>query len=193
MKNIRATGGEGLEDVLPPHPVPEPAPQHPSSRGATRPSLDAGDLVAVDGRDRHVAGRDAQHVELDQQVVLELVALGDAVELQPLERAAVDRGVAVLRVEEVPVARRRLGQERQADVADDAVPRHAREGALAEEPVGLGEVGLAVSDRVEQRRAGTPGPSGRHRPSPRRRRRRARAPACGRARIAPPTPWFSGR
>jgi hypothetical protein len=61
-------------------------------------------------------------------------------------RASVDRGVAVGRVEQVPVARRQLGQQRQHGVAEQAHRRHRADLLEVEEAVALGVVGLAVDD-----------------------------------------------
>ena len=91
-------------------------------------------------------------LSVDQEVVLEVVSLGDALERETFQRGTVDGRVTVLGVEQVPVPGRGLGEERQHDVAEHAVPRHALEGADCIEAVGLGELRHAVGDRVEEGR-----------------------------------------
>ena len=103
----------------------------------------------VDRLDRHIHHAHAGHVEPHQQVVGLAVALVHEVPVDRVQRGAVDRRVAGLRIGHMPVARGDLGEQRQDGVAEEADLRDLAEGLAGDEPVALGVVGLVVDHRVE--------------------------------------------
>jgi len=83
---------------------PEAAEEQVHELGDDLAQPDARHLLAVDGGNGNVDGGDLLDVEVDEQVVLERVALGHVVERDVPQDVGAHGGVAVLRVEEVPVA-----------------------------------------------------------------------------------------
>ncbi len=88
---------------------------------------------------------------MDEHVVREAVALVDPVEVEQLEHRQAERGVAGLRVGDVPVARGDLREEREHGVAEVAVARNLLPRLAGEEPVRLRVVELAAGDGPGQR------------------------------------------
>src|SRR5712692_8495718 len=110
-------------------------------------------FIAVACGDRDVPHGDVEDVQTDEHVVLEEVAVADACRIEELPDDAPDREIAVLRIDDVPVARRELGEEREGEVADDTQPRHAGQRLLVDEAVALRVSGARVIDeRVEELR-----------------------------------------
>ncbi len=109
-----------------------------------------GDLVAVARRDVDVVRPDPEDVQVDEHVVLEEVAPRQVVEIDLFEEDGGDGEVAVLRIEDVPVARGELGEEGEGEVADQAVGGHLLQRVAGEEAVALGVVAGGRHQGVEE-------------------------------------------
>src|SRR5262249_29604100 len=79
---------------------------------------------------------EARALETRQQMVWVAVTRKQAAVIDDPQRAARSGGVAALRIEDVQVAARHPGREREHDVADDAVTRHGGE-RVAQEAIAL--------------------------------------------------------
>src|SRR5437764_761956 len=101
--------------------------------------------------DVHVPHHRAQETQVQEHARLEEEAARDAPVVEKRDDRGVNRGVAVRRIEDPPVPRRELREERQARVTEATTSRHRLELALVEEPVALCVVGLADDDRRDQR------------------------------------------
>src|SRR4051812_10792388 len=84
-------------------------------------------FASVVSRDRNVDRPNIRDVQPDQQVILKVVSLRYSMERNPLQCLSRYRGIAVLRINQVPVARCRLGQEGEHHVAEYSVLRHPLE------------------------------------------------------------------
>ena len=93
----------------------------------------------------------ARHrVQASEEVVGVAVARKHAIEIEGEQRPAVDGGVAALRIEDVAVAARELGGDRQRDVAEQPRRGHDPPDILVQEPVALGVVGDPIGDGIEE-------------------------------------------
>ena len=81
-------------------------------------------FVAIPGFERHVGHHRPQRIEPEQHVRLEKITPADLLQGQSRERRGVNRGEAVRRVEQVPVAAGHFRQQRQAGVTHHSDPGH---------------------------------------------------------------------
>src|SRR6059058_6139529 len=79
-----------------------------------------GPLRAVAGGHGHVAHARVEDIEVDEHVILEEVPAGEATQVEEPESARGDGDIAVLRIEDVPVAGGELGEKRQHEVPREA-------------------------------------------------------------------------
>src|SRR4051812_29122267 len=84
-------------------------------------------LAVVARRHRHVFDKRADLAQADQHRAFEKIPRVEARKLESAEGRAVDRGIAVGRIEDMPLAARGLDEKRQAGVADAPPERHAPE------------------------------------------------------------------
>ncbi len=103
-------------------------------------------LVGVVRIHRHILHHGAHGVQAEQHVGLEEVAVADRIELEVAGNLGMDGGVAVGRIEHLPVPGRSLGHEGQQQVAQPSHRGHAADVGQVPEAVALGVVGVAVGD-----------------------------------------------
>ncbi len=108
--------------------------------------------LAIDRPHRHLADGGAKLSQVMQHVGFEEVAFRDPLEGNLGQHGAVDRGEAVVRIEELPVAGGELGEEGQGGIADQAQPGHRRHVAQPVEAVALDVIGAALADRTHEPR-----------------------------------------
>ena len=121
-------------------------------RGHDLAQADPGALAdVVDRPRREVAHARVPDVQVHEHVVRHPVPPVDSVEVEQPEILERDRGVARLRVGDVPVAGRDLRQQREHGVAEVARARDQVPGLAGEESVRLRVVDLAARDGLDER------------------------------------------
>ena len=103
-------------------------------------------LVAVHRLHRQVEHAGVQRAQAEQHVGFEEVARRDLARRQRAGHAGCDGGVAVGGVEHVPVAGRKLGEERERRVPHQAGSRHGAHVLDIVEAIALHVVGAALGD-----------------------------------------------
>src|SRR5215469_5017606 len=96
--------GKGHQDVLQEYPPPESHEQKARDLRYYLAQPHPGNLVAVDAGNGHILSSDASDAQPDEQVVLERVATSHSVEVDHAQGFSGYRRIAVLRVEQIPVA-----------------------------------------------------------------------------------------
>jgi hypothetical protein len=86
---------------------------------------------------------------VDQHVVLEEVIRRDVGQVEPLQHLGATGHEPILRIEDVPVAGRQLGQKSEGQAAQQPMAWHASERASVDKAVALRVVVVAVDQRVE--------------------------------------------
>src|SRR2546423_9167600 len=94
-----------------------------------------------------VADHGAKQAEPQEHARFEEVALPDGSLAEQRDDRRVNRGVAVRWIEDVPVARRELRQERKPGVAESPTPGHRAKLPRVQEPIALRVVGSPDHDR----------------------------------------------
>src|SRR5581483_2648191 len=112
-----------LDDDAPPE-SPEKQPEQ--GRGDFV-QADTGYLVSVYRRNGNILRSCIGDTESDEEVILEFVAYGQLVECDPAQRPGARRGIAVLRIENVPISGGGLRHEGKGDASEYPVSRHSRE------------------------------------------------------------------
>lgn len=108
--------------------------------------------IAVARRHRHIFDDRTRHRRHDQHRRLEEETRMQVARIDAAEQIGVDRGVAVVRIEDVPRPRGQLGDKGQHRIAEHAQGRHVGDHRLAVEAVSLGVVSAPGADRLEQTR-----------------------------------------
>src|SRR5205807_2993222 len=144
--------GEVAHEIFEAHPTNE-TPQEPPRelQRRTRFREMAGRARRIARRDIDVTHDRAKQAEIEEQARLEEVPLPDAPRGEQRNERGVDRGVAVRRIEDVPVPGRELREERQSGVADASPAGHRAKLTLVEEAIAFGVVGRAGHDRRDER------------------------------------------
>ena len=109
-------------------------------------------MVAVAGGHRDVFHGGAGALEHHEHGALEEPARVQAIQVERARRGAMDGGVAVGRVEDVPLPAGRFDEKRQPRVAHQASERHAPQRVQVVKAVALGIVGPPRRERLDQRR-----------------------------------------
>src|SRR5690606_24537549 len=89
-------------------------------------------------------------VQAKQDIRLEIITLADLVEGKQTRHLTMNRGVSVCWIEERPVARRKLCQERQYGIAEEANCWHRLEILEIKEAIALGIVRLSLNNRFDK-------------------------------------------
>src|SRR6266540_5549943 len=108
-------------------------------------------LAGIERRHRDIDNLGLHRVQAKQQVSFEKITRVQLVERQKPRNIAMNRDVAVGRVETLPVPGRHLGKKREDCVSDQPDRRHGNEIIRIVEPIAFGEVGLAAADRCNER------------------------------------------
>src|SRR5439155_10811634 len=107
--------------------------------------------LRIPRRNVDVADHAAQQAEAEQHARLEEVALPDRRIAEEWYERTVDGGVAIGRIENVPISGRELRQEGEAGIAESTATRHRAKLALVEKAIALRVVGPADHDGRDQR------------------------------------------
>src|ERR1044071_5528746 len=110
-------------------------------------------LAAVERRHRNVFDERADLAQTDQHRALEEKPRWEGRDLEGLERRAMDGGVPVGRIENIPLAGRRLDEKRETRVAHAPAERHAPERGGVVKAVALGVVGPPGDERLDPMRS----------------------------------------
>ena len=107
---------------------------------------------AIDRPHRHVHDSQTRDGEPGQKIVGIAIAGIQAIEVDGAQRSLGHGGVAALRVEDLPVARRGAAEQGEDDIAEQAQPGHGAQDLGVGEAVAFAVVGVAVDDRAQQGR-----------------------------------------